>query len=115
MKQALKISVEGGTEVLDLDAPEGSLKVLQTAVGGLIQPIAVGNLEIVINEEGKIFDLPLNNFGTRIFRKAYDTSDYIVGDIVVVAGVDEEGEWVGLTDEQVSQYTYLAELNLQTL
>lgn len=110
MRKALKVSAELATEVIDLDAPQGSLKVLQDAVGGLIQPIGVGNVELVINEEGKIFDLPYNEYGTRILRKAYSTDDYIVGDIVVTGGVDDEGEWIGLTDEQVSQFAYLAEL-----
>ena len=111
MRKALKVSAELATEVIDLDAEDkSSLKVLQEAVGGLIQPIRAGNIEIVINEEGKIFDLPYNEYGTRILRKAYSTDDYIVGDIVVTAGVDDEGEWIGLTDEQVAQFTYLAEL-----
>ena len=110
MRKALKVSAELATEVIDLDAPQGSLKVLQDAVGGFIQPIGVGNVELVINEEGKIFDLPYNEYGTRILRKAYSTDDYIVGDIVVTGGVDDEGEWIGLTDEQVTQFAYLAEL-----
>lgn len=111
MRKALKVSAELVTEVIDLDAEDkSSLKVLQEAVGGLIQPIRVGSVEIVINEEGKIFDLPYNEYGTRLFRKAYSTDDYIAGDIVVTAGVDDEGEWLGLTDEQITRFAYLAEL-----
>lgn len=111
MRKALKVNTDLTTEVIDLDAEDkSSLKVLQEAVGGLIQPIGVGSVEIVINEEGKIFDLPLNDYGTRLLRKAYSTDDYIVGDIVVTAGVDDEGDWVGLTEEQITQFAYLAEL-----
>jgi hypothetical protein len=41
MRNALRIDTEGTPTLLDLDAPEGELTVLQTAVDGLIEPVRV--------------------------------------------------------------------------
>ena len=51
-------------EVLDIEPKNGQdfqLEELQTIVGGLIQIIEINDTEImVINEEGKLENLPLN-------------------------------------------------------
>ena len=33
----------------------------------------------------------------------YGRTDYIVGDIVLTGGADNEGETIGLTDEQITE------------
>jgi hypothetical protein len=55
------------------------------------------------NEEGKIHGLAHNPFAQFMWDKAYGAhTDYIVGDIVLTGGTDDEGETLGLTDEQVA-------------
>jgi hypothetical protein len=53
------------------------------------------------NEEGKIHSKPHNPFGQAFWEKSFGRTDYIVGDIVLTGGVDDEGETIGLTDEQI--------------
>ena len=62
-----------------------SLEELQKIVGGYIEIISLPNLKkkIVLNEEGKINNLPINHFATTLFRDAYKTNDYIVGTVLI--------------------------------
>lgn len=108
MKQALKVSVDGVTEVVDLDAPEGSMKVLQSAVGGWYEAIDL-NDEVTMwcNEEGKLEGLPTHVPATRIFQTTFNTQDWIAGNIILTGGVDDEGDTLGLTDEQIEKYSFI--------
>lgn len=97
MRHALRIDTEGHSTLLDLDAPEGSLKVLQTAVDGLIEPVRVANgFEMYVNEEGLFrADFGLNGWALAAFGVT------IKGAVVLTGTVDDEGETLGLTDEDV--------------
>lgn len=108
MKQALKVSVDGVTEVVDLDAPEGSMKVLQSAVGGWYEAVDL-NEEVTLwcNEEGKILGLPTHAGATRFYQTAFNTQDWIAGNIILTGGVDDEGDTLGLTDEQIEKYSFI--------
>jgi len=60
-----------------------TLEELQSAVGGYIQivhPVGDSRYLIVLNEEGKLKDLPLNKTATRLYRQP---PDYIVGPALV--------------------------------
>lgn len=58
------------------------LASLQAAVGGLIQIVGTRTgLLLVINEEGKLNDLPVNPGATDMYK--YGNYDKIVGDVVV--------------------------------
>lgn len=60
------------------------LEQLQKIVGGYIEVVEVSDDEImVLNEEGKLLDLAYNQDATYLYRKRYQTSDYIVGDVLV--------------------------------
>lgn len=100
MRKVLKVTTEMNYEVLDLDAPAGSLKVLQDAVGGLIQPAQVApGFELYVNEEGILLDLPINPW------VALMTGLPLRGNAVITGEVDDEGETIGLTDEQITALT----------
>lgn len=104
MRQALKLNVHGETQVVDLDAPEGSLKVLQNAVDGWIEAVDLSDsLTMWVNEEGKLIGLILNAKANQIFRDTFGAVDTIMGDVIFTGGVDDEGDTVGLTDAQVNQ------------
>jgi hypothetical protein len=102
MKKALNIKTTG--EVIELDLSLDSLQTLQTAVDGWVQAVDLANdLSMWCNEEGKIHGLAHNPFAQFMWDKAYGAhTDYIVGDIVLTGGTDDEGETLGLTDEQVA-------------
>ena len=62
-----------------------TLGELQTIVGGCIELVELdGDTTMVVNEEGKLEDLPLNLEATGMFRSHYpDSDDFIVGDVLV--------------------------------
>lgn len=102
MKKAIQIKTTG--EVVELDITADSLTTLQTAVGGWVQAIDIAtDLTMWCNEEGKLISLPHNPFAQFMWDKAFGAhTDYIVGDIVLTGGTDEEGATLGLSDEQTA-------------
>jgi len=69
-----------------------SLESLQRFVGGYIEVLHTSNLDLIVNEEGLMINLPFNTYVNGI---------PLVGTIIAV-GHDDEGETIGLTDAQVS-------------
>ena len=61
------------------------LEELQEIVGGYIEIIHLPTLEkkMVMNEDGKAMELPINRLATEILRDAYATSDIVVGDVLI--------------------------------
>lgn len=112
MKKALAITTLGEATTIDLN--EGSLEKLQKAVGGYVQAVDLcEGVTMWCNEEGKMMSLPHNPFGQAFWETAFPVSefgrtDYIVGDIVLTGGADDEGDTLGLTTEEI-------ELLLQTV
>lgn len=98
MTKALVITTAGAVEVIE----EISLKVLQGKVGGWVQAVDLKpNLTLWCNEEGKMNGLAVNDFATELWESVYGATDIIVGDVVLTGGADDEGETLGLTDNQI--------------
>lgn len=57
-----------------------SLKELQLYVEGNISILPIGNYLLVVNEEGKLRNLPFNEKATKLIELLYD--DYVVGDAI---------------------------------
>lgn len=72
-------------EVAPANNHDFSLDELQKIVGGYIDIINLTESQImVLNDEGKLNGLPINEEATKLFRTAYKgTNDYIVGDVLV--------------------------------
>lgn len=100
-KQALVISTTGETQVIDI--AEDTLSMLQGAVGGWVQAIDISpDVTMWLNEEGKLEGLPHNPTAQSIFDSAFGPGqDYLVGNVVLTGGVDEEGDTLGLTTEHL--------------
>ena len=79
-------------------------ETLKTAVGGWIERVSLGDTELWVNEEGKLIGLEQNPIGTALWVEAYGFNDYIAGDIIITGGADDEGNTLGLSDEQVEYY-----------
>ena len=61
-----------------------SLGELQSIVGGYIEIVGLLDNEImVINEEGKLIDLPYNENATQLYQEVDGFYDYIAGDVLV--------------------------------
>jgi hypothetical protein len=91
-------------EVSIIDIAEGSLKKLQSAVDGLIQPVDLdGNVTMWVNEEGLLrSDLEMNDIATSLYAQMYDITNPLMGDVVFTGGTDEEGETLGLGEDYVN-------------
>ncbi len=97
--QALWITTKGELVVLDTLG----LDALQEAVGGWVQAIDLSpNLCLWVNEEGKMHNLPHNLKGQVIWDSFFgEGTDYIVGNIVLTGGTDNDGETLALTAEDI--------------
>lgn len=75
-------------EVLEVQPEDGkhfSLKELQKHVGGYIENVFSRRTEeiLVVNEEGKVHHLPLNEKATEVFTGWFGQIDVIVGDALL--------------------------------
>lgn len=102
MLKAIQITTTGQYAELDLSLDE--LEQLQSAVGGYVQPIDLTqNLTMWCNEEGKLTGLAHNPYAQFMWDEVFGChTDYLVGDVVMTGGTDDEGETIGLTEEQVA-------------
>lgn len=83
------IRTNGTIEEVDIPANRDALQALQGYVGGNIEVVYTPNKDVMIlNEEGKIDDLPFNAVATAI----YGREDDIVGD-ALVANATEFNKW----------------------
>jgi hypothetical protein len=63
-------------------------------------------VDLWLNEEGKIYNLPTNEFGTVLFFREFNLLDRICGNIVITSST-KNGDTVGLTVKQIEQLTEL--------
>ena len=108
MKKFAVIKVDGSMEFHDV-APEKEYDFLSGAVGGWIQSVSLRKelegFDLYCNEEGKLNGLPVNWTATYIWEMSYGQTDVIVGDVVLTGGADDEGETLGLSQEQMDKIT----------
>lgn len=84
---------------------DGGYESLKSQVGGYIEFVYMDDgCALIVNEEGKLLDLPFNRF---LRRKNGTAVDMIVGDFLVV-GIDGE-DVRGLTDDEVEKYYIIYE------
>ena len=66
---------------------EPDLKAAQEFVGGMVEGIQFPNGDyLIINEEGKLIGLPINEDATKLWKDTFDNDDYITGRDDWVAG-----------------------------
>ena len=59
---------------------EPDLKSAQAFVGGMVEGISFPNGDyLIVNEEGKLMQLPLNPEATALWRATFDNDNYITG------------------------------------
>jgi hypothetical protein len=98
MKTAIKLTTEGKASLIDLSADSNELLTLQIAVGGLIEAKTLQDkYTLIMNEEGKLQGLPINERATEIWLANFPNfPDVILGDVVIAGGYNSEGEQLGL-------------------
>lgn len=92
--KALRITTTG--EIYELE--DISLESLQEGVGGWVQALALDGLTMWCNEEGKLIGLTHNPYAQELWDFVYGVkTDYLVGDVVITGGTDEEGNIIPIT------------------
>lgn len=85
--QSMKINTDG--KILDIKPSNGntfSLKEMQSFVNGTVERHVISKHKVymLINEEGKLLNLPTNDAATLLFQEEYGKSDWIVGDVALI-------------------------------
>lgn len=86
-------------EVRDIDS---GLKSLQDIVDGIIQFIYPfdDEVSVICNDEAKLLGMTLNR---ALFDEDGEIYDIIAGNMIV-AGISNDGEMIGLSDELIDKY-----------
>jgi hypothetical protein len=96
--KVLFIPVTGDIEVRDIEGLEG----MQALVGGMIECVGIReDLELYCNENGWAENLELNRRATNWINTIQDGIYYLKGDVFLTGGVDDEGETLPITDQNV--------------
>lgn len=110
MRKAIRVAEDGTVTELDLDAPEGALKVLQTAVGGYIEPVSLEyDFEFYCDEEGLYNKTEHNGTAEMVLRITYGEVRPIMGPVVFTGGIDAEGNSRGLSEDREREARGLAQ------
>lgn len=101
--KAVKITTDGGKEVVELEYGE-VLRPLQEAVGGYIELISLRHFvaDMWVNEDGKMHHLAPNPVATQLWARENPNAEKLLGDVIVTGPSDEHGETLGLMDDQVA-------------
>lgn len=106
------LKVDGTLSFEEVDA-EKEYDFLSGTVGGYIQAVplsydeTIGDLTLWCNEEGKLDGLPFNQAATMLWELFYGKTDYMVGDVVLSGGTDEEGNTISISEERSVQLAQL--------
>lgn len=79
-----KIIKSDGT-VMEVEPRNGKnfeLQEMQSVVGGHIEVLWLGDNLMIVNEEGKLNNLPINVKATRLLRGTIYQPDIVVGDVL---------------------------------
>ena len=72
------------------DSP--SLSEAQKFVGGWVEVVQVNDGVLIIDEEGKLKDKPVNEVASKMYADKYGDEDIIVGDAIYIPK-DIPSEW----------------------
>ena len=90
------IKTSGEIESRDID---GTLESMQALVGGYIEALDLtGDSTMWVNEEGLLLDLPYNHTATMFAGNWYNDT-YIVGDVFITGGADENGKTLPIRED----------------
>lgn len=112
--QAVVVKTDGTAQLVPCDANKTlSLDKLQELVGGNVEVVRasrIAPLVMIVNEEGKLLNLPLNKNATA-WQSAIQGFQQIVGDVVVMCQNGED--LVGLNPKLAKQLSGAFTMRLQ--
>ena len=67
-------------KIIEDSKDEPSLEQAQKFVGGYVEGITFPNGDyLIINEEGKLMGLPINEQATKLWKDTFDNDNYVTG------------------------------------
>lgn len=112
--QAVVVKTDGTAQLVPCDANKTlSLDKLKELVGGNVEVVRasrIAPLVMIINEEGRLLNLPLNKNATA-WQSAIHGCQQIVGDVVVMCQIGED--LVGLNPKLAKQLSGAFTMRLQ--
>ena len=67
-------------KIIDNVKDEPSLEQAQKFVGGYVEGITFPNGDyLIVNEEGKLMGLPINEQATKLWKDTFDNDNYVIG------------------------------------
>ena len=112
--QAVVVKADGTAQLVPCDASKTlPLDKLHELVGGYVEVVRasrIAPLVMIINEEGKLLNLPLNKNATA-WQSAIHGCQQIVGDVVVMCQIGED--LVGLNPKLAKQLSGAFTMRLQ--
>ena len=82
------------TKIIQHKDESPSLSDAQKFVGGWVEVVQVNDGILIIDEEGKMKDKPINNASSKLYADKYGDEDIIVGDAIYIPK-DVPSEWHG--------------------
>ena len=106
--KARYLSTEMDTEIRTFTVGD-SYELISDAVEGWIECFHLLSLGVDLwcNEEGKLAGLPQNEIATYLFHKEFGHFDSIRGNVIFTGGTDDEGETLGISEDQIKTLTDL--------
>ena len=67
-------------QIIENSKHEPNLEAAQKFVGGMVEGITFPNGDyLIINEEGKLMGLPLNEQASKLWKDTFDNDNYVTG------------------------------------
>lgn len=103
MIKAVLLKTDGSKTIKEYE--QLTLQDIQSAVGGIYECVYLPNqnIDMLCNEEGKILMLDQNPIATALYHTNHGPKDVIVGDVLLTNGVNLDGDYISLSDEQLEQ------------
>lgn len=102
--KAVIIKTDGSKEVVTFTIGD-SYKMLSNAVEGYIECVRLAeDTDMWCNENGIAERRELNLMASAIYEETFEMANPILGNVIITGGADEEGDTLGLTEEQVQKW-----------
>lgn len=106
MEKGIQVTTDGQINVLEFEKAPSSYKVISGAVGGYIERVSFEeDLAMYVNEEGKFNGSQANPLAQKVWERYYGHTDMMMGNVIFVGGIDNEGWDEGLSPEQAGALT----------
>jgi len=113
MEKVIRITTDNHIQLAEVE--EVDYDLLSSSVNGLVELVSIDrDVDMWLNEEGKLLNLPTNIIATILWNKVFNNPDIIKGDIIITGGADDMGNSVGLSDESLTSILMAIEDGIKT-